>query len=139
MEAFSAGHASALAEAYDFSRHRRILDLGGSTGLFLRVILERHAGVESTLYELPQAAAIARQKLKGTAGERGITILEEDFLEDPPRGAQRFSCRQCTARPGSGANQQLFRRVRAVARRGARLQPLDVWTNAAHTEPFLPR
>src|SRR5438034_8330979 len=70
VEAFSAGHASALAEAYAFSRHRRILDLGGSTGLFLRAILERHAGVEGTLYELPQAAAIARQKLKGTACER---------------------------------------------------------------------
>ena len=32
VEAFSAGHASALAEAYDFNRHRRVLDLRGGSG-----------------------------------------------------------------------------------------------------------
>jgi len=42
VEFFSAGHALALAAAYDFSRHRRVLDLGGGTGSFLKVLLQRY-------------------------------------------------------------------------------------------------
>ena len=38
VEAFSAAHAAALAAMYDFSRHRRLLDLGGGTGSFLRAM-----------------------------------------------------------------------------------------------------
>jgi len=137
VEAFSAGHAAALAEVYDFSRHRRVLDLGGGTGSFLRAILERHTGVEGTLYELPQTAAIARQKLKGRACERGITILEGDFLKDPlPVDHDAILVANVVHVLVPEQNQQLFRRVRASARRGARLLLLDLWTNGAHTEPL---
>ena len=135
MEAFSAGHAAALAEAYDFSGHRRIMDPGGGTGSFLRAILERY--VEGTLYELPQAA-IARQKLKGTACERGITVLEGDFLKDPlPLDHDAFLVANVVHVLAPQQNQELFRRVRSSARRGARLLLLDLWTNAApHGAPF---
>jgi len=68
---------------YDFSRHRLVLDLGGGTGSFLRAISERYPELEGTLYELPQAAAIARQKLTHAGGEHKVTILEGDFLKDP--------------------------------------------------------
>src|SRR5438128_10055745 len=83
VEAFSSGQAAALANAYDFGRHRRVMDLGGGTGSFLRAIAERHAAVECALYELPQAAAVARSKIKGTPVERRIRIFEGDFLRDP--------------------------------------------------------
>jgi hypothetical protein len=38
VESFSADHTLALAAAYDFSRHRRVLDLGGGTGSFLKML-----------------------------------------------------------------------------------------------------
>jgi hypothetical protein len=38
VEAFSAATAAALAEGYEFSRHRRLLDIGGGTGSFLLAI-----------------------------------------------------------------------------------------------------
>ena len=42
VEAITAGTAQALATRYDFSRHRRVLDLGGGTGSFLVAILQQH-------------------------------------------------------------------------------------------------
>lgn len=86
VESFSAGHALALAAAYDFSRYRRVLDLGGGTGSFLKVLLQRYPQIEGTLYELP-TAAVARQRLGDDPLGPQIKIVEGDFLKDPlPKG-----------------------------------------------------
>ena len=63
VEAFSAASAGALAANYDFGRHRRVLDVGGGTGSFLIPILRRFPALQGTLFELPGACAVARQRL----------------------------------------------------------------------------
>lgn len=68
MEASSAGQAADVAGSYDFSRHRRVLDLRGGTGAFIPDIWGRHPDVESALYELREGAAMARQELAWVAG-----------------------------------------------------------------------
>jgi len=45
----TAGTAQALAMVYDFSPHRRLLDLGGGTGSFLLPILSRYQNLECAL------------------------------------------------------------------------------------------
>ena len=60
VEAFSGGAAAALAAKYDFSPHRRVLDVGGGTGSFLIPILRRYAELYATLFELPGACSVAR-------------------------------------------------------------------------------
>lgn len=136
VEAFSAGQAAALADGYDFSRHRRILDLGGGTGSFLRAISQRYPDIECTLYELAQAA-VARRKVSGTASEHRLSIVEGDFLKDPlPRGHNAFLVANVVHVLVPEQNQQLFRRVREAAHQGARFLLVDLWTNAAHTDPL---
>src|ERR671938_1308704 len=51
VAAITAGPAHAMAEKYDFARHRKALDLGGGVGEFLVAILERYPQLESTLFE----------------------------------------------------------------------------------------
>jgi Dimerisation domain/O-methyltransferase domain len=55
VEALTAGTARALATTDDFSRLRRLLDLGGGTGSFLQAIRRQHPHVESTLFDIPHA------------------------------------------------------------------------------------
>ncbi|MGH6611542.1 MAG: methyltransferase family protein, partial [Burkholderiaceae bacterium] len=45
------GHA--LADAYDFSRHQRMLDLGGGTGAMSISICTRHKDLRSIVFDLP--------------------------------------------------------------------------------------
>ena len=71
IEAFSAGMAAALATAYDWGRHRRVLDVAGGTGSFLIPVLRRHPALQGTLFELPGACAVARQRLAGEPEGRG--------------------------------------------------------------------
>src|SRR5205085_1513526 len=80
VEAFSAGAAAALAVTYDFGRHRRVLDVAGGTGSFLIPILRRHPTLQGTLFELPGACAVARQRLAGIPEEPRVSVIEGDVF-----------------------------------------------------------
>lgn len=137
VEAFSAASAEALANVYDFSRHRKILDLGGGTGSFLKPLLAKYPRLECTLYETPAAAAVARQRLAGTPFAERIRVAEGDFLRDPiPDGNDAFLLANVVHVLPPERNLELLRRIRQRAAKGARLLIVDLWTNATHTEPL---
>jgi len=137
VEAFTASQAAGLLAAYDFSRHRRILDVGGGTGNFLQSILERYPAAEGTLFELPQAAAVARTKLRGTPFDQRIRIVEGDFFRDAlPKDHDALIVANVVHVLDMAQNERLFRHMRACAAPGARLFLVDFWTNLAHTEPL---
>ena len=137
VEAFSAGHALALAATYDFSQHKRILDLGGGTGSFLKVLSQRYPELECTLYELPAAAAVARRNLRDQI-ERRIEIVEGNFLEDPlPQGYDVVLLSHVVHVLVPQRNVELLRGARQAVTPGGRLLIVDFWTNPAHTEPLM--
>lgn len=138
VEAFSGGHALALSTAYDFSRHRRVLDLGGGTGSFLKALLQRNPGLQCTLYELSAAAAVARQRLADDPLGRRIEIVEGNFLKDPlPKGHDAVLLAHVVHVLVPERNQELLRRTREVVAAGARLLMVDFWMNTTHTEPLV--
>jgi SAM-dependent methyltransferase len=138
VESFSAGHAQALASAYDFNRQRRILDLGGGTGSFLKVLLHHYPRLQCTLYELPTAAAVARQRLTDDPLGRQIKIVEGDFLKDPlPKGHDAVLLAHVVHVLVPERNLELLRRARQAVAPGARLLIVDFWTNPTHTEPLI--
>jgi len=137
VEAFSAGDALALASGYDFSRHMRVLDLGGGTGSFLKALLRRYPKLQCTLYELSTAAAVARKRLAEDLQGRRIEIVEGDFLKDPlPRGHDVVLLAHVVHALVSESNLELLRRARQAVAPGARLLMVDFWMNATHTEPL---
>ncbi len=82
VEAASRGGAMALADSYDFGRHKRLLDIGGGTGSFLRIIRRRHPHLSMTLFELPGTAAYARTRFS-PEDTAAIAIIEGDMLKSP--------------------------------------------------------
>lgn len=137
VEAFSASQAAALSKGYDFSGHRRVLDLGGGTGSFVRAIAQLYPHLRSTLFELPAAAAVARQKLIGSALAPRITIIDGNFFTDSvPPGHDAVLVANVVHVLTAEQNQELFRRVRHVSGPRTRFLLVDLWTNAAHTDPL---
>ncbi|OYU15991.1 MAG: methyltransferase [Alphaproteobacteria bacterium PA4] len=55
--------AEQLLDAYDFGRHRRLLDVGGGHGAFVAEVAARHPDLELALFDLPPVAAQARHVL----------------------------------------------------------------------------
>jgi SAM-dependent methyltransferase len=134
--AFAEGPAQALADSYDFSRHHRILDLGGGIGSLLVAVLRRHAGLQGNVFELPGAAAVARQHVAREPEGTRIEVTEGDFLTDPvPPGHDAIVLANVVHVLSEEHNRALLQRARAAVTPGARLLIVDLVTDPTHTQP----
>ena len=137
VESLTAGQARALAASYDFSRHRSVLDLGGGTGSFLMAVLSQHSGVEGTLFELPGAADLVRQRLVGSPVAGRFRVDAGDFFKTSiPGGHDAVILANVIHLFSPERNLALLQRIRESASDGSRLLLVDLWTNATHTEPL---
>lgn len=81
--------SSALLASYNFSRFRRLVDVGGGEGALLRDILAATPGLTGTLFDLPEVVARASQILTGDVAAR-CQIAGGDFFESVPEGADAY-------------------------------------------------
>ena len=65
-----------LLDAYDFSRHDRIADIGGGRGHLISGILAAHPRTTGTLFELPEVVSDV------VAGDR-LDVIAGDFFSSP--------------------------------------------------------
>lgn len=77
-----------IAQRYDFSRHRVLLDVAGSSGGLSIGIRKHHPHLRGILFDLPKSEPYAA-KVIGDAGQTGgITFVGGSFFTDElPRGA----------------------------------------------------
>lgn len=74
--------AEQVLDAYDFSKHESVLDIGGGSGAFLTAVAAAHENLSLTLLDLPAVirhseAALNRQELSDR-----ITRVGGDFFRD---------------------------------------------------------
>jgi SAM-dependent methyltransferase len=137
VEAFTIEAATALSETYEFTQHRRILDVGGGTGSFLLAILSRYKHLKAALFERLQVAAVARQRLAGTEFSDQIEIVEGNFFtDDLPENYDAFIVANVVHLLSPEHNIHLLQRIRNHASTDARLLLVDFWTDATHTQPL---
>ena len=138
VAAFTAGPAHAMAEKYDFARHRKVLDLGGGVGEFLVPILDRYAQLEGTLFELQPVTEVAKDALATSPVGSRINIVAGDLFEDRiPEGHDALILAHVVHYFDHERNLELLRRIRERVLAGARLLIVDSWTNPQHTEPLV--
>ena len=136
VEAVTTSAAMAVAASYDFGRHRSIIDVAGGTGSFLVHVLRRNSSLKGTLFELPGACAVARQKLAELPEGARINIVEGDVFKDPFPGDHDVLIVANTIHIFSVAhNIELFRKMRAHVQSGTRLPLADFWTDPSHSQP----
>lgn len=136
VEAIQAVPAMALPAVYDFSRHRRVLDLGGGTGSWLMALLRHYPDLEGTLFDLPNATAVARQRLADDPDAQRAQVVAGDFFTDPiPSGHDAVLIANVIHLFSAAHNLELLRRTRAHVADGTRLLLADFWTDATHTQP----
>jgi ubiquinone/menaquinone biosynthesis C-methylase UbiE len=128
--------AASLASAYDFGEHRRILDVAGGTGSFLLPVLRRHSTLQGTLFELPGACAVARERLGHEPEGARIEVVEGDFFKDAlPDGHDVVIVANTVHVLSAGHNLELLKNIRAHSEAGARLLLVDLWMDPTHTSP----
>lgn len=90
MVGLYAGVGSAVAAAYDFSRFRTVVDLGGGTGSLLIDILRANNRARGVLFELPEVIPQARRTIEAANLSARCQAIEGDFFAAVPRGHDAY-------------------------------------------------
>ncbi|MFY1622513.1 methyltransferase [Micromonospora sp. WMMD735] len=83
MFATSRFTARALADAYDFGAHRRLLDVGGGAGAFPIEFCLRLPELRATVLDLPHVCVRAGERIAEAGLTDRIGTVAGDFLADP--------------------------------------------------------
>jgi hypothetical protein len=83
----------ALLRAYDFSRFKVLVDVGGGRGLFLSSLLLATPGLQGVLFDQPQVMAESKELLKGDVAKR-IRIVGGSFFDLVPEGGDGYLLRR---------------------------------------------
>ncbi len=84
--------AADVIAAYPFDRHRRLMDVGGGEGTFLRHVAAAHASLELVLFDLPAVAARAATAFADAGlSDRAHAIGGDAIGGDLPEGADLIS------------------------------------------------
>jgi hypothetical protein len=80
---------SAILAAYDFSKFRRVADVGGGQGALLRAILSTNRNLQGVLVDLPRVVAGVKS-LHDAAVRNRCEIVGADFFQSIPSGADAY-------------------------------------------------
>lgn len=91
MNGFGQLSSPAVVAAFDLSRFRRLVDLGGGTGHLALLACARYPQLQGAVFDLPAAVATAREYVGyGTPGG-SIALIAGDFFTDPLPEADIFA------------------------------------------------
>ena len=123
--------AASVAEAADLAGCRRLLDLGGGSGVVSLALLRRHPDLKVVVVDIAAVCAEGRRIARENALDERITFLEGDLLGGGlPRGFDAvLECDVGVYHPG------LFAEVRAALTAGGRFFVADL---LAESEEELP-
>jgi len=90
MTAVSAMAIETLMPAYDFSRFKTIVDVGGGHGALLAAVLQQATDAQGVLFDLPSVVAGAGSVLDAAGVSDRITVTGGSFFEAVPEGGDAY-------------------------------------------------
>lgn len=110
MHSHSMPAALGVARLGDFSRVRRLLDVGGGSGCFSIALAQRHREMSCTVMELPAVCVLAREYAKAAGvSDRVDTVSVDMFREAWPKGYDAIFMSNIVHDWNIETNAQLFR------------------------------
>jgi hypothetical protein len=128
--------ALACMMLYDFSSHRRMLDIGGNSGELLLQICRRHSALRGTVLDLPLVCEIGMEHVLPEPEHARISFIKADLRKDPvPTGYDLIVFKSMLHDwPAQDARQFIDKAAQALSPRGTLLiferGPLRVDTSA---------
>jgi SAM-dependent methyltransferase len=76
-----------IAESYDISPFKRLLDIGGATGTYIVAFLQKNPKMTAVLFDLPDVIPMAEKRLEGKGLLERVELVSGDFYKDElPKG-----------------------------------------------------
>ena len=91
MHGFGKLTSPKIAAAFDLSRFRHLVDLGGATGHLAIAACEQYPDLHATVFDLPRAVPLAREQVALSPAAARIQIVSGDFFQDDLPPADLYS------------------------------------------------
>jgi hypothetical protein len=90
MSTFSGLEIGSILASYDFSRHSRVVDVGGAHGDLLEALLGAQTHLSGTLFDLPSVIERATTIARSDGFARRGRLVGGDFFEAVPSGSDLY-------------------------------------------------
>lgn len=95
MHGFGLLSSPKVVAAFDLSRFRRLVDLGGATGHLAVAACERYPSLRATVFDFPRVIEMAREEVqRSPAVSPRIELIAGDFFRDELPDADLFAAGQ---------------------------------------------
>ncbi len=91
MHGFGMLTSPSVISAFDLSRFRRMVDLGGGTGHLAIAACQRYPHLHAAVFDLPPVAALARENIAASGLDARVTAIDGDFFADDLPEADLYS------------------------------------------------
>jgi SAM-dependent methyltransferase len=137
MATFAPQTAAAIAAAYDFSQFGTVVDVGGGNGALLIGILGANPRLRGIVFDRPQAAEGARDKVAEAGLAVRCQVVAGDFFASVPEGADAYLIKHVIHDWNDEQATAILRNIRRAMKPGARLL-LAEGVYPAHIDTSLP-
>ncbi len=133
--------ATEVLSAFDFSSHRRLLDVGGGKGTFVREIKRHHPRLDVAVFDLPAVVGLPRDDLDPATQkiDASVARFPGSFLSDPlPSGFDLISLVRVLHDHSDESVMALLRRVHDALPPGGRVLIAEPMCDAPGAETVGP-
>jgi SAM-dependent methyltransferase len=122
MEVVGRETSERIARSYDARGSRRLLDIGGGSGIYTAAFLRANPELSATLLDLPEVVPLAEERLRGAKLLDRVDLVCGDFYVDElPRGCDLALLSAIIHQNSPARNIELFRKVRRALQPGGLL------------------
>jgi hypothetical protein len=121
MPAIHGHETTAMLEAYDFSAIHLLADIGGGNGSLIGTVLQRYPKLKGLLFDLGHVVGRARESLKAYGVDDRYSVIEGNFFESVPGGADAYLFRHIIHDWTDEQSVQILNNCRKVIPKNGRL------------------
>ena len=125
-----------IADFYDLSPFKRLLDIGGATGTYTLAFLEKNPEMTAVLFDLPDVITLAEARLEREGILGRVELVAGDFCYDElPRGCDLALLSAIIHQNSPQKNLDLYRKVHRALVPGGKLLIRDHVMDPERTFP----
>jgi hypothetical protein len=118
MTAYSGLEADAIAKAYDFSKARTIVDVGGGEGRLVSALVNAHPDLSGVVFDLP---VVKKNELDSSDGDLKMKYVYGDFFEGVPKGGDIYILKSVLHNWDDASCINILQNCRAAMKENSRL------------------
>jgi SAM-dependent methyltransferase len=125
-----------IADAYDVSRYKRLLDVGGASGTYTIAFLRMNPELRAILFDLNDVIPMARERMEEEGLSGRVEFVAGDFYEDElPAGCDLALLSAIIHQNSPEENLSLYSKIFRVLESGGTILIRDHVMNEERTKP----